>query len=309
MQAAEQRVNIKELVTDEIGKNEPRPVEDIAFKKPIILGGCGSSGTTLLKTMFDAHGKIACGPEISIFDRPMLYRTDLDELHNMFKQQSFDRLERNLHFPVVTRIGTYFGLFAPNAGKQYHDFATIDKIFQISKNLRHFIDLFFSNYAKNQDKTRWAEKTPNNIFCVDQVLDLLPDAKFIHVIRDGRDVVLSLTEKRKFDLRMAVYRWLISVEAGLRNRGHERYYEVKYEDLILDTENTLRKLMDFLEEDFDPAMLKFWEKGKDNFKGYGSTPIFTDSIGKWKKERSNPTILEHLDLMLADKLNKLGYET
>jgi tetratricopeptide (TPR) repeat protein len=282
-------------------------VMDIAHPKPIILGGCGSSGTTLLKTMLDAHEKIACGPELSFFDRPVLYRTKIGELHQMFNKQNFDALEKELHFPMVTPTGTYFGLFSPNAGKQYHSFDHIEKMFQMSRDLKHFLDLFFSNHAYQQKKRRWAEKTPNNIFCVQKVLDLFPDAYFVHVIRDGRDVALSLVEKRKFSLSTAIYRWLLAVEAGIRNRGHDRYLEIRYEDLVLDPENTLRALMQSLEEDFDPTMMNFWQKGKDNFLGYGSTPVFTKSVARWKTASIDPLIKEQMDWMMSDKLAKLGY--
>ncbi len=292
----------------EIKVNKTSAMVNIAFAKPIIIGGCGSSGTTLLKTMLDAHEKIACGPELSFFDRPVLYRTAIGELHQMFITQRFDALEKELHFPLVTSAGTYFGLFAPNAGKQYHSFDFIEEIFRMSRDLKHFLDLFFSHHAYRQKKSRWAEKTPNNIFCVEQVLELFPDAYFVHVIRDGRDVVLSLIEKRKFSLSAAIYRWLLAVEAGIRHRGHSRYLEVRYEDLVLDTENTLRALMHSLEEDFDPNMLKFWQKEKGNFLGYGSTPVFTKSVSRWEKTSIDPLAKEQMGWMMSKKLGRLGYK-
>jgi len=98
------------------------------------------------------------------------------------------------------------------------------------------------------------------------------------------------------------------VEAGIRFRGNPRYYEVRYEDLILNTEETLKKLMIFLEEDFDPEMLNYTDKGKNNPLQYGTTPIYSSKIGKWKKEDIDPAILKTFDLTMSEMLKKIGYE-
>ncbi|MCD6162423.1 MAG: sulfotransferase [candidate division Zixibacteria bacterium] len=302
------QISFKDLLGQELANKQPAKIKDIAFKSPIIIGGCGSSGTTLLKTMLDSHKNIACGQEISFFDRPAFFKSNLDKLYNMFLNQDFDELDKGQIFPLKTKFGDNFGLFIPNTGKLYHDFPTTNSMFKLARNLRHFVDLYFSNFADINGKTRWAEKTPNNIFCINETLDFFPDAKFIHVIRDGRDVVLSLCQGRNFNPVTAIFRWLVSAEAGIRFRGNPRYYEVRYEDLILDTENTLKKLMAFLDEDFDPNMLNYTESGKDNILGYGSSPIYSNKIGKWKTQELNPVILKSFDLALSDLLEKVGYE-
>ena len=213
-------ITLQEFLSYEITTKPAEEIKDIVFPNPIFIGGCGSSGTTLLKTMLDAHKTIACGQEIALFDRPRLYQTDLAELHRMFTTQKFDTINQDQIFPMVTKFGSNFGLFMPNAAKFYFNFSTIEKIFNMSKNLKHFFDLFFSNWAEGQGKKRWAEKTPNNIYCISEILDLFPEAKFVHVIRDGRDVVLSLHQNRDFNIPAAVFRWLSAVEAGIRFRGN-----------------------------------------------------------------------------------------
>ncbi|MCP4703484.1 MAG: sulfotransferase [candidate division Zixibacteria bacterium] len=301
-------ITMQEYLKYEMSTNPAVEIKDISFPNPIILGGCGSSGTTLLKTMLDSHKNIACGQEIALFDRPKLYHTELNELFQMFTTQKFDEINKEQIFPLFTKFGSNFGLFIPNTGKEYHNFSTMTAIFEKSKNLKHFIDLFFSNWAFTQGKKRWAEKTPNNIYCIEEILNLIPDSKFVHVIRDGRDVALSLTQGRDFVLPSAIFRWLSAVEAGIRFRGDPRYYELKYEDLILDTENCLKNLMEFLDEEYDPEMLNYMDKGKNNPLNYGTTPIFTNKIGKWKKEGIDPAILRTFDLTLTNTLNKLNYE-
>jgi len=306
-QTTDARIDFRLLVQNEITNSPTGRIEDIAFKKPIILGGCGSSGTTLLKTILDSHKNIACGREISFFDRPRLFKTTKTDLHRMFLEQNFQELDSDQLFPLMTQFGTYFGLFLPNSGKHYHSFAATNRIFDKASDLKHFFDLYFSNFAAGRGKKRWAEKTPNNVFCIEQILEFFPDGKFVHVIRDGRDVVLSLTGSRSFNLHAAIIRWLLAVGAGIRHRGHPRYYEIKYEDIVLNTEPTLRGLMEFLDEEYDPAMLDFQRAGQDNPLGYGSTPIFTDSIGKWKKADLDPGVKETMHLTLTPLLEKCRY--
>ncbi len=301
-------ITMEEFLKYEMSTNPAVEIEDISFPNPIIIGGCGSSGTTLLKTMLDSHKNIACGQEIALFDRPRLYQIELDELYQMFTTQKFDEINKEQVFPLFTKIGSNFGLFIPNTGKQYHNLSTIKTIFEKSENLKHFFDLFFSNWANAQGKNRWAEKTPNNVYCIEEILDFFPDSKFVHIIRDGRDVALSLYQGREFPMPNAIFRWLSAVEAGIRFRSNPRYYELKYEDLILDTENSLKRLMEFLEEEYDPEMLNYMDKGKSNPLNYGTTPIFSNKIGKWKKDGIDPAILRTFDLTLTDMLKKVGYE-
>jgi len=223
--------------------------------------------------------------------------------------QDFNQITNDLVYPIVTNAGDTFGLLQPNYGKDYHNAMDTMQMFNMSKDLRHFLNLYFSNFADRQGKTRWAEKTPNNVFCIKEIFDFFPAAKFVHVVRDGRDVILSLTQSRGFEIFGSIMRWLLAVEAGIRFREHPNYYEIKYEDLVLEPEDTLKKLMAFLGEDYDPKMLDFTESGKKNPLNYGSTPIFTKSVEKWKRTELTPNAKSLFDLSMRSMLEKLGYET
>ncbi|MFH2035118.1 MAG: sulfotransferase [Candidatus Zixiibacteriota bacterium] len=303
----ENETDFKSLVNQSIATTVAGRIKNLSFKNPILIGGCGSSGTTLLKTILDSHKNIACGPEIWFFDHPRLYQIKLEDLYRMFIEQDFSEMNEGLTTPLKTQYKDTFGLFAPNYARLFHNFAEINQMFELAENTRHFLDIFFSTYADRSGKTRWAEKTPNNVFCIEEILSFWDTAKFVHVIRDGRDVALSLKNSREYDIYTAAIRWKLATEAGIRMRGNWRYYEIRYEDLILNTEDCLHKLCGFLEEDFDPRMLNFEKAGKDNPMNYGSTPIHAKSIGKWKRPKTNPIDLKILDLALRDQLEKLDY--
>ena len=293
------------------------------MNEPIFLGGCGSSGTTLLRKMLNAHPNIACGPEMSIFDRPKIYEVNLNWLYTMYRSLDFDSLDENMMFPLRMQPTnfTYCGLHPDNHGRFYHEPDEVVKMFDQVETIGDFFNLYFSEFAKKQGKKRWAEKTPNNLFCIDQIFKWYPRAYFIVVIRDGRDVVLSLTARRKVHSIVAIFRWLISTAAyiDLLNRKPDyrnRVLVVKYEDLVLDTERTLFRICSRIGEKYESAMLEYWKKqlpedkkdDKNPVEDYGKQPVFTDSVGKWKVEDLNPAVKRMMQLTMSETLTKLGYE-
>lgn len=287
------------------------------MNNPIIIGGCGSSGTTLLRKMLNAHPNIACGPEMSVFDRPIIYEIDKTRLHNLWRNQDLDVLDKGCLFLLrVTSNLSYFGLRYGGNMRHYHQPEQVDEWFKEAADVGSFFNLFFSNFAQKQKKGQWAEKTPNNIFCAEQVLDMYPDAYFINVVRDGRDVVLSLCDRMEGNVFfIVIIRWLASIEAGMRLMGHERFYTVRYEDLVLQTRPTLEKLCNYIRVDYDQRMLEYWKtalpediQSSNITARYGTQPVFDTSIGKWKKQELNPALIEIMNLAMTDKLKELGYE-
>jgi hypothetical protein len=295
------------------------------MNEPIIIGGCGSSGTTLLRKMLNAHPNIACGPEMSVFDRPKMFEIDLSYLYTMYRNLDFDALDDGMVFPLRMQPmnSSYCGLNLDGHGQYYHGPEVIEKMFDEAETMPDFFDLFFRRYAKKQGKARWAEKTPNNLFCIKQIFEWYPEAHFIIVVRDGRDVVLSLTERRQTHSIVAIFRWIISAAAFLAMIDGEpdfigRILRVNYEDLVLDTESTLQQICARVGEPYDPDMLEYYKiklpedkdaAEKNNpVENYASGPVFADSVGKWKKGDVNETLDFMMRLTMRDYLLRLGYE-
>ncbi|HKS96146.1 MAG TPA: sulfotransferase, partial [Terriglobia bacterium] len=109
------------------------------------------------------------------------------------------------------------------------------------------------------------DKTPAYVFLMAVIAELLPQAHFIHLIRDPGDTALSL-RKAWFapsqDLRVLGEGWRKHVEAGRRASAVvPRYIEIRFEDLVLQPERELRRLCDFLALPWDPAMLDYRARG------------------------------------------------
>ncbi len=262
----------------------------VSQQAPVILGGCHRSGTTLLRVMLDSHPRIACGPETSLFT----------------------------------------GGFRPDKLAVRFDFAP-EEIWQMRKQASdhaQLIEMFFMRYTASRGKSRWAEKTPQNVRYIGWILQRFPKAKFIHVIRDGRDTVCSMRTHPKFriingekistgirrSLEPCIRGWLRDTAAGMKWRGHPNYYEVRYEDLVGVPEATLRKLCAFIGEPFDEAMLQYHEQQGEsrdpvNFIAniIATQPLSSTSVGRWKKDLSAEELQLFFTLAPA-RMAELGYE-
>lgn len=105
-------------------------------------------------------------------------------------------------------------------------------------------------------KGRWLEKTPAHIYRMERILRHYPESKILLLVRDGRNVALSL-RKRWGSFERSVQRWVEDNRAGEPWWEHPRVRMLKYEQLVGDYENQMRALLEFIGEPFDPALLDF----------------------------------------------------
>ena len=134
--------------------------------------------------------------------------------------------------------------------------------YSVSEGLRAFYRL----YAGKFGKPRWGEKTPANLERLRAIAHILPEAHFIHIIRDGRDVALSLREMwfaPGRDLTTLARYWRDRILQARREAERNlRYLEIRYEDLIANPERTLRDVCAFVDLSFDTRMLRYHETAR-----------------------------------------------
>lgn len=262
----------------------------ISASHPVIIGGCGRSGTTLLRVILDSHPSFCCGTESNLF------------------------LPRSIRPRVLAEA---FDLPA----------AKIGDLLDWSRSQTLFIEKFFGLYAQKCRKPRWAEKTPDNIRHMPWIFDHFPSARFVHVIRDGRDVVCSLRTHPRYEivdgrrverntlnpLDACIDRWLETVPMGLKWRDDIRVLELRYEDLVEDPEPTLKGLFEFLEEPWDPRVLEFHREQTGSRDAARNPqhpeivqPLNASSIGRWKRDLTREEI-EHFKKRAGNQLIQLGY--
>lgn len=202
--------------------------------------------------------------------------------------------------------------------------------FTISDGVRCFYRL----YARRQGKTRFGDKTPLYGHQLTTIEQLLPEARFVHIIRDGRDAALSLKDlpfSPGQELSTQAEFWRNNVETTRRLGAQCRHYlEVQYENLLHETESELRRICGFLELAFDPCMLRYHERTparlsehedrvhingqtlvsheqRLQFQALVTQPPRTSRIAKWKHSMSRDQI-EQFDRIAGKLLTELGYE-
>jgi len=178
------------------------------------------------------------------------------------------------------------------------------------------IDRLYRNILTHhipEEATRFCTKAPSNIRHIPEIMDFFNQkVKFIHIVRDARDVLLSKHPDGEDEFWVKPGRWIKDVSEGLAYQNHPKVHTLKYEDLILDYENTMTKLLDFLELDFTDQ-IKNWH---DNTAVRQSNAIFENeikdlhqqSIGKWKKEENQEKVNKIMDYKaIPELLTKLNY--
>lgn len=210
---------------------------------PFIVG-VPRSGTTVLRLMLDAHPLVAIPPETGFVAararRPWLWPAALGR-------------RRFLHLLTTAPQWPDFHL-EPQALAR-----ALDEIepFDLADGVRAFYRL----YAQRFDKPLWGDKTPAYGPSAAAIARLLPEARFIHILRDGRDVALSLRPLWFAPSRdmAALARYWARLIGQTRRAGARvpHYHEVHYEDLVREPEVVLRRICAFLELEFAPAMLDY----------------------------------------------------
>jgi len=254
---------------------------DIA--QPIFIGGQRRSGTTLLRALLNRHPNIACGPGSKFVQHPS-FAAWHDRLSNEWGER-------------VARYG-----FEQK---------------EVDQAMAALVDDVFSRYAHKYGKLRWAEKTPTNILHIDYLFRLFPHAKFLHIVRDPRDTYCSIrhsarTDKpgwARFTPNRAAIDWRESILCGKRWRDSaERYFELKYEDLVLDPQQVLRSILLFIDEPWDSQLLDPEADDTDvRRQKIRRDQIVTTSIGRWKEELI-PSEVEEIQSVSGAFMVELGYE-
>jgi hypothetical protein len=209
--------------------------------------GCGRSGTTLIRVIFNAHPQVAIPRE-----------------SHFIPQIASDR--RRLEVAGGVDAGRL--LSALEADERFRRWKLPRE--RVKRRLERALDLpdairrLYALHAKRHGKPKYADKTPNYATQLPLLAGLFPEARFVHVIRDGRNVALSLVERsfgpsRTDDAALYWRRQVTEARAAGAALGRERYLEYRHEDLTSDPEGTVRTVCSFLDLGFAPEMLRYHE--------------------------------------------------
>jgi hypothetical protein len=176
----------------------------------------------------------------------------------------------------------------------------------------------FALYAEARGKGHYGHKSPALVVHVDFMARLFEEARFVHIIRDGRDVALSLLSRPWGPVRIAeaARYWATRVEGGRlsgRKLSAHRYLEVRYEDLVTDPKKTLRRICDFVELDYRSEMLTYPERGIEwmpqHMRSQHTHLLEPPRIGvrDWRTDMTNHDVAL-FEAVAGNTLRSLGYE-
>jgi len=257
--------------------------------------GSARSGTTLLRMMLNAHPEVAVPPESRfVVD---LYRSDEVQVDAFL-----ERLEAH---PRWTSWDTPI----EDVRAQLTGMTTV--------TYPEAIEAAYMAYAQNRNKKRYGDKTPRYIEDLPLLSRLWPEAKFVHLVRDGREVALSYADVPfgPSTVAKAAALWKARVKLGMdrgRPLGTARYVELRYERLLANPQEEVEGLCSFLDLEFDPAMLDYSERARsevlDRARLYN--PNVMRSITKTRSwdEQMPRSQLEVFEAVAGDTLTELGYE-
>lgn len=275
-------------------------------KRPVFVMGCHRSGTNLLyDTLLSAGGFAVYRGYLPVYKILIPRFGKLDNRENRRKV-----MEVWLKSKGFRRSGL--------DGE-----ALTAKVLDDCRTGGDFIRITMNEITRRQSATRWAVYDPDNVLHVARVKRDIPEALFIHIIRDGRDIALSLKTmggfkpmpwdrgERSLLATAAYWRWMV-------RRGHKNgqnlpndYIEVRYEDLVVNPRQTLARLSDFLDHDLDfdriqGSALGRLRESNSSFRGMGGEEM-TSPVGRWK-QRLCAEEVAGIEALVGDCLLENGYE-
>lgn len=267
--------------------------------------GRGRSGTTLLLAMFDSRSDMAVPYEsrfaVSMGRAPARYEA----------QGSF---HRGRFLEDLTVIDGFQAWDLPvHLVREELEAAP-------PATLPDALRAVYRAYARAQGKPRYAEKSPGYVMHIPLLARMFPEARFVHIIRDGRDVALSYRASSwgTNDIAESAYYWRRFVKEGRRAGrllGAARYREVRYERLVEEPSEVVEELCDFLDLTFEPAMLRYFERagsvlGKIDGPWQGAHANLvrppTKGMRDWRREMA-PEDRLLFEALAGDLLVELGY--
>ncbi len=279
---------------------------------PVFIGGAGRSGTTLVADLFGVHSQLS-----------PIYETEfvVQLLRELFGNHGRSRDEIEARARKLMDIWTEPLPHRPHNKREYERYLhgphhvlftrglAMGCLEELFENLRahqglrafqRFINVLFEAHTRADGKPRWINKTPCYVDVLPALARLFPSLRFIHCVRDGRDVACSVVNfveaqaaknpsgsrqaegSRQADHLEGGHWWSQKVMAGLRwgQANPSRYMEVRYEDLLRSPESTLRNILGFMgAPDEAREMVAHYQQGESR--------LDMSRCGKWRTRFSH----------------------
>lgn len=292
--------------------------------RPVFITGFGKSGTTLFLSLLDGHPQLVVFPEELHFFREVLY--EREKAKAIREDTGFRAFLSNEVVQGWSQGKDWFRDGYPEFDCRKFNLLVKDAL-EVHKSSKDLLLLLVKAFAEVDNigpagKSHWVSKTPHEEIFFPVMRKMFgKGCKLVYIVRDPRDVYTSLSKRKEIARRQTIQdlRGLISFcvcwQTKVRRvmcyqKKHQNVGIFRYEDLLLTTENTLRRLCEFLQIDYCEELLQPTRHGKpwrgnsvysEGFKGLSKEPV-----GRYQKilDPKRRFFIEHL---LSKELISLGY--
>lgn len=188
---------------------------------------------------------------------------------------------------------------------------------RVSASLADIVTAIYGAYAGSLGKVRWGDKTPVNSFHAQHLAAAFPNARFVHIVRDGRDVALSWQRVawNDYTIEEAARSWKswLLCATYCQRLGPNRYLEVLFDELVREPERELRRICRFLGEEYTAVLLDYPQRQLPlarKFEGCLSlldAPPQEDRCQVWKREMA-PADRRRFERLVGTMLVRFGFE-
>jgi len=281
----------------------------------LFVVGCPRSGTTLLQRMLDHHSQLAVANDTHFIPRC------LEKTAPLSVEQACDGREVPLSAELLDAVVSYHRFHRLGLGE-----ADVRSVASRVTGYGGLVAGLYERFARSHGKRLGGEKTPDYVRRLPLLSGLFPQAKIVHIVRDGRDVALSVLEwadEKKGPGRIELWyteplatcalwwRWqVLTGRTDSMSLTAGTYQELHYERLVADPNRSLAKLSAFLEIPMCKRMLTF-HQGRTRFDPGGSAksnwlpPV--QGLRDWRRQMPTRDV-ELFEALAGDLLRQLGYE-
>ena len=279
-------------------------------ERPVFIIGSERSGTTLVLAILACHPRIAV-PEVTWY-YPR-FRPYLHTYGDLGDGENFATLAHEMAYGLRVPLWNMSDANPATFGSEI-----TARALDIEQSFAGVFSAMFARYSDTVDKPRWGEKTPGNVFYIEQILRDFPNAQFVYIYRDCRDASAEFIDSQfgPTDAYSAAVMWRDGQQAVKPFRESltaDQWFNIRYEDFVREPVTTLQNMCQFLGEDYDDALMEFHttpvaqRRGKTKDNWALAHPISDRHIGIYRQQLS----LEQQAIMswvAGDMMRELGYE-
>jgi hypothetical protein len=262
------------------------------MSKSFFITGVQRSGTTLLSVLLSNHPEVEIDGFATAFRLISCFKNYEKVLPLNFLEDENEVLKWKIEKDYKGRLADFL------------DYENLEKY----DSVKDLIEASIRHRLEKKKKIIWGDKSPNLQHYTAEILELIPEAKFIHIIRDGRATAYSHASRAHKNILIAAQEWVKGNTAAFVNQqilGNKQHLTIKYENLLAFPEETARKICSFLELEFHTSMLEM--SNGDEEKSYVKSTFDTSKINAFKTQIPSET-LQKIENIQAPLLQKMGYD-